>query len=147
MRKVEIRNQRSESVTADGPADERGCSVSGDQTYYVASVLDGRGDLEFSIVGGVARPLVAAPGRSLEFLSYAVGLVPTLNEGFGWNGSGAVSTPYSHLVAQDWFETYALGVISGGAITDGTGWNGSGGFPTPYVQQVAGETRPVPRIQ
>ena len=111
-----------------------------DRTYYVSSVPGGRADLEVSVVGGAAQPLVAATGRSLELMTYAEGLVPTMDEGFGWDGSGVVGPPYAQLVAQEWFETYALGGISGGAIAGGTGWNGTGGLATVYVQQVAGES-------
>jgi len=112
----------------------------GDQTYYVASVPGGQSDLEVSVVGGVAQAPVMAPGRSLEVLPYPVGLAPALDAGFGWNGSGLVAPPYVQRVAQETFETYGLGGISGNAISAGTGWNGNGGLSNPYVQSVAVET-------
>ena len=115
-------------------------SAGGDQTYYVASVRGGQADLEVSIVGGVAQAPVMAPGRSLEVLPYAVGLVPALDAGFGWNGSGLVAPPYAQRAGQETFETYGLGCISGNDISAGTGWNGNGGLSNPYVQPVAGDT-------
>ena len=115
-------------------------AAGGDQTYYVASVPGGQADLEVSIVGGVAQAPVMAPGRSLEVLPYAVGLVPALDAGFGWNGSGLVARPYAQRVGQETFEAYGLGGISGDAISAGTGWNGNGGLSIPYVQPVAGDT-------
>jgi hypothetical protein len=115
-------------------------AAGGDQTYYVASVPGGQADLEVSIVGGIAQAPVMAPGRSLELLPYAVGLVPALDAGFGWNGSGLVAPPYAQRAGQETFETYGLGGISGNAISAGTGWNGNGGLSIPYVQRVAGET-------
>ena len=111
-----------------------------DQTYFVASVRGGRCDLDVPILGGIAQAPVMASGRSLEVFPYAVGLVPALDAGFGWNGHGVVAPPYVQRAGQETFETYGLGGISGNAISAGTGWNGSGGLSIPYLRPVAGDT-------
>lgn len=122
-----------------GGASSQSDVAGGDHTYYVASVLGGRGDLKVASEGGVTQAPVAAPGRSLEVMPYAVGLASTMSAGFGWTGSGVTATPYAQVVGQEWLETYALGAISGEALAAGTGWNGSGALSTPYVQAVGNE--------
>jgi hypothetical protein len=100
-------------------------TVIADQTFYVASVLGGKPDLELSFVSGVPQSITPPANRSLEVFSYSVGALPTLNGGYGWNGNGAVVIPYFRLVSEEAFETYNEGGISGAAITGGTGWNGA----------------------
>jgi hypothetical protein len=108
-----------------GGASSQADAAGGDHIYYVASVLGGRGDLKVVSEDGVTQAPVAAPGRSLEVMAYASGPAPTLNGGYGWNGSGEITTPYAQLVGREDFETYALGGISGSGLTAGMGWNGS----------------------
>src|SRR5436190_166301 len=109
--------------TASSSADAETGSVS--QTYYVSSVLGGKGDLEIPFVAGVAQPPMMAMGRSLEIFSYLIGPVPIMDTGYGWNGNGEVAIPFAHQVSEERFETYALGNITGPGMSDGTGWNGS----------------------
>lgn len=112
----------------------------GDQTIYVASVPGGKADLALSFVGGVAQSLTATGGRSVEPFAYATGPATVFNGGFGWNGAGALGSPYLRRVGEETFEAYALGGISEGALTGGTGWNGAGGLTTPYVRRAGEET-------
>ena len=96
----------------------------GDQTFYVASVPGGKTDLQLSFVGGVAQSLTATGGRSLELFNYSLGPAVAFNLGYGWNGAGALVTPYLRRVGEETFESYDLGAISESALTGGTGWNG-----------------------
>lgn len=104
-------------------ASESGAAF-GDQTFYVASVPGGKADLQLSFVGGAPQSLTATGGRSLELFNYALGDSGAFSGGFGWNGAGALVTPYVRRVCEVTFETYDLGVISESALTGGTGWNG-----------------------
>jgi hypothetical protein len=91
----------------------------------VASVPGGNADLEITVAGGAAQPPVVLPNRSLEYFNYAVGTALVLDGGYGWNGGGSVLTPFARRVGEEQFETYAVGGVTGPAMTGGTGWNGS----------------------
>jgi hypothetical protein len=121
-----------------GAATSESGSSLGDQTIYVASVPGGKADLEMSFVGGVAHSLTITVGRSLELFNYALGPSGAFNGDFGWDGAGLLVAPYLRQVAEENFETYALGGFGEAALTDGTGWNGAAALSTPYVR-VAGE--------
>ena len=115
---------RTVIVSRRGSAAASESSGFGDQTFYVGSVPGGKTDLELSFVGGVAQSLTITVGRSLELCNYALGPAVAFNGGFGWNGAGALVTPYVRRVGEEMFETYDLGGISESALTGGTGWNG-----------------------
>ena len=127
------------SWRGSAPVSESGGGF-GDQTIYVASVPGGRADLELSFVGGVAQSLTATGGRSLELGNYALGPAGAFNAGFGWNGAGALVSPYLRRVSEETLEAYAVGSISEGSLTGGNGWNGASALPTPYVRRVGEET-------
>ena len=116
-----------------------GDNVGGSQTYYVSSVLGGKGDLEIAVVGGIAQPPTMAAGRSLETFSYLMGPVPVMDAAYGWDGNGEVATPFAQKVSEEWFETYPLGIVAEAGMSGGTGWNGNGSISSLYVQQVGEE--------
>jgi len=124
-RRLNRRGVRTVIISRRGRGASTNEGAGGDGVYYVASVFGGKCDLQMSLEGGVIQPLQPLPGRILDAMEYAVGALPALSGGFGWEGDGVVSVPFAQLASQDAFDAYNLGGVAEGGLAEGSGWNGS----------------------
>lgn len=114
-------------------------SAAGDYSFYAAAVPGGKGILQIAIVNGQQQAPVIVPMFSLELFDYSVGALPLLVGGFGWDAGGLVISPFTTVVGQETFESYAIGAVTEADLIDGTGWNGGAALPQPYVRNVGVE--------
>ncbi|MBI5385010.1 MAG: hypothetical protein HZA90_10030 [Verrucomicrobia bacterium] len=93
---------------------------------YLASVPNGKADLQLAFSNGAPSLAPAMTGRGLELFDYAEGAAPTaMDGGYGWAaGGGLLLAPHARRVGDEPFETYQAGPITGPEMTGGTGWAG-----------------------
>ncbi|MBI5388203.1 MAG: hypothetical protein HZA90_26360 [Verrucomicrobia bacterium] len=94
---------------------------------YVASVPNGKADLQLAFSNGAPSLAPAMTGRGLELFDYAEGAAPAaMDGGYGWAaGGGLLLAPHARRVGEEPFENYQEGAITGPAMTGGTGWAGA----------------------
>lgn len=113
--------------------------LKGEHRWGVASVMGGRADLELVVVDGVFHPPAPKPARDWDLFSYPLGAVTVLAGGFNWGGGGVVHQPFASRVADETFDSYAVGPVASGQLNAGSGWSAAAEVGTAYARHAAGE--------